>query len=65
MLGEAVKAHERIQVEQSLKYSQPGATKLWNTASLKEVDQWILGEEYGKCTPFVSFTNARVPQVPQ
>lgn len=69
VLGETVEAHERIQVEQSLKYSKPGATKLWNTASLKEVDQWMLGEEYGElhCTPSFLFTNTAfsVPQVPQ
>lgn len=51
VFGETVRADERIQVEQSLKYSQAEAKKLWNTASLKEVDQWMLGQEYGKCTP--------------
>ncbi|KAF3767773.1 hypothetical protein M406DRAFT_288979 [Cryphonectria parasitica EP155] len=47
VLGETIKAQERIQVEQSLKYSQLAATKLWNTASLEEVDSWMLGQEYG------------------
>lgn len=51
IFGETIKAHERIQVEQSLKYSQPAATKLWNTAGLTELDKWELGEEYGKFTP--------------
>lgn len=55
VLGETIEAHERIQVEQSLKYSKPGATKLWNTASLKEVDQWMLGEEYGEYTAHLPF----------
>lgn len=68
VLGETIEAHERIQVEQSLKYSKPGATKLWNTASLKEVDQWMVGEEYGECTYTPSFlftsTALPVPQVP-
>lgn len=48
IFGETIKAHERIQVEQSLKYSQPAATKLWNTAGLTEVDKWEVGEEYGE-----------------
>lgn len=48
IFGETIKAHERIQVEQSLKYSQAAATKLWNTAGLTEVDEWELDDEYGK-----------------
>lgn len=48
IFGETIKAHERIQVEQSLKYSQAAATKLWNTAGLTEVDKWELDDEYGK-----------------
>lgn len=64
VLGQTVKAHERIQVEQSLKYSQPAATKLWNTASLEEVDQWTLGDEYGKSKPsFVLSHNTPVSLV--
>lgn len=47
VLGETIKAQERIQVEQSLKYSLPGANKLWNTAGLVEVNQWMLDQEYG------------------
>lgn len=52
VFGETVKAGQRIQVEQSLKYSELEAKKLWNTASLKEVDQWLLGQEYGEYTSF-------------
>ncbi|ROW14517.1 hypothetical protein VPNG_03158 [Cytospora leucostoma] len=47
VLGETIKANERIQVEQSLKYSQVAATKLWNMAGMTTVDQWSLGQEYG------------------
>lgn len=54
VLGETIKAHERIQVEQSLKYSQPAATKLWHTASLEETDQWTFGDEYGEFQFFLS-----------
>lgn len=64
MLGETVQAHERIQVEQSLKYSKPGATKLWNTASLKEVDQWMLGEEYGKLHTFLFISSTPFSRAP-
>lgn len=33
-------AGERIQVEQSLKYSRQGANQLWNAAGLKEIGRW-------------------------
>lgn len=51
VLGEAIKAQERIQVEQSLKYSQASVTKLWKGASLEKVDCWMLGQEYGESPP--------------
>lgn len=51
IFGDTIKAHERVQVEQSLKYSQPAATKLWNTAGLAQIDKWALGEEYGESIP--------------
>ncbi|KAK2613834.1 hypothetical protein N8I77_000713 [Diaporthe amygdali] len=47
VLGETIKANERIQVEQSLKYSQAAATKLWSLAGMTTADRWTLGEEYG------------------
>lgn len=50
VFGETVQAYERVQVEQSLKYSQAEAKHLWNTAGLKEIDQWMLGQEYGEYT---------------
>lgn len=61
VFGETVRADERIQVEQSLKYSQAEAKTLWNTSSLKEVDQWMLGQEYGKCTHPLSLFIIRSP----
>lgn len=51
VLGETIKANERVQVEQSLKYSQVAASKLWNMAGMTTVDQWALGDEYGESTP--------------
>ncbi|KAI3402213.1 hypothetical protein diail_142 [Diaporthe ilicicola] len=47
VLGETIKANERIQVEQSLKYSQAAATKLWSLAGMTTADRWTLGDEYG------------------
>ncbi|KAL1843374.1 hypothetical protein VTJ49DRAFT_1961 [Mycothermus thermophilus] len=45
--GELIRAHERIQVEQSLKYSPAEAEKLWKGAGMKEIAQWRLRDEYG------------------
>lgn len=50
VLGETIKANERIQVEQSLKYSQAAATRLWSLAGVTTADQWALGQEYGEFT---------------
>ncbi|KAK8118994.1 uncharacterized protein PG998_003620 [Apiospora kogelbergensis] len=54
VLGETIKAHERIQVEQSLKYSKDGMQNLWRAAGVVESDRWMVdGDEYGE--PFVFF----------
>ncbi|GJC94227.1 DUF323 domain protein [Colletotrichum higginsianum] len=63
VMGTLVKQHERIQVEQSLKYSQLGAENLWNMAGLIETNCWAKGNEHvigaeGGYTP--SFTRERV-----
>lgn len=63
IFGETIKAHERIQVEQSLKYSQAAATKLWNTAGLTEADKWELDDEYGKSIPVSYYTVSPLPQI--
>ncbi|KAK2059787.1 hypothetical protein LY76DRAFT_645228 [Colletotrichum caudatum] len=47
VMGALVKQHERIQVEQSLKYSQLGAENLWNMAGLVETACWAKGNEHG------------------
>ncbi|KAK8028756.1 hypothetical protein PG991_005812 [Apiospora marii] len=49
VLGETIKAHERIQVEQSLKYSKDGMQNLWRAAGVVESDKWMVeGDEYGE-----------------
>lgn len=48
VLGEKIRAHERVQVEQSLKYSEDGMKKLWNAAGVAESSRWMVdGDEYG------------------
>lgn len=47
VLGSVVKPHERIQIEQSLKYSPLGARKLWNSAGMAEAARWR-ANEHGK-----------------
>ncbi|KAI2781114.1 C-type lectin protein [Daldinia loculata] len=48
VLGETVKAQERIQVEQSLKYSEEGCRNLWRSAGMIEADRWMTeDEDYG------------------
>lgn len=64
VLGVTIKAQERVQVEQSLKYSQTSVMTLWNGASLEEVDRWTLGQEYGEFTPMfiLSYFSSRYPR---
>jgi hypothetical protein len=47
-MGELIRPHDRIQVEQSLKYSKGEAEKLWELAGMVEIGQWKhQGDEYG------------------
>ncbi|UZP41528.1 hypothetical protein NXS19_009344 [Fusarium pseudograminearum] len=39
--------HERVWIEQSLKYSEEEKTKLWKLAGLTEMGYWSRGDEYG------------------
>ena len=48
VLGQHIRPGERVQVEQSLKYSFKQAQKLWSQAAMIETKNWIHGEEYGK-----------------
>ncbi|KAK3899457.1 hypothetical protein C8A05DRAFT_36918 [Staphylotrichum tortipilum] len=45
--GELIRPHERIRVEQSLKYSAAEAEELWKRAGMTEIGQWRHLEEYG------------------
>ncbi|KAK3318271.1 C-type lectin protein [Apodospora peruviana] len=47
VMGELVRPHERIQVEQSLKYSPEETQQLWGRAGMTEIGQWRHGDEYG------------------
>lgn len=40
--------HERIQIEESVKYSKEDTARLWSLAGLTETDRWAQGDEYGK-----------------
>lgn len=48
ILGTIIKQDERLKIEQSLKYSQIGAEKLWRTAGMREAKNWRRGDDYGK-----------------
>jgi hypothetical protein len=53
ILGETIKSQERIQIEQSLKYSEDGMRQLWAEAGVVETDRWMTdGDEYGKLSSF-------------
>jgi len=46
------KAGERIQVEQSLKYTHEEAQTLWKAAGLNEIRRWSASsEQYSQCHP--------------
>jgi uncharacterized SAM-dependent methyltransferase len=49
VLGSIVHAGERIQIEQSLKYSKEGMEKLCRRAGLQVTNSWMRGDEYGMC----------------
>lgn len=49
VLGETVRAQERVQVEQSLKYSKAGCSNLWRSAGMIEADRWMTDDDdYGE-----------------
>lgn len=49
--GIRIQKDERVQVEQSLKYSQKEIKILWDQAGLKEVDRWTASkDQYSKCS---------------
>lgn len=48
VLGNHINAYERIQIEQSLKYSPAGSEKLFKLAGLEKLMSWEKGGEYGE-----------------
>ena len=47
-MGEIIRPHERIQVEQSLKFSLEECEGLWSEAGLKEIESWMnVDGDYG------------------
>ncbi|RYP43732.1 hypothetical protein DL768_009739 [Monosporascus sp. mg162] len=55
VMGEIVKAHERIQIEQSLKYSAEDRENLWNAACLTEIERWTTEDgDYGGPSQYAS-----------
>lgn len=47
VLGHLVRAHERIKIEQSLKYSAEESQRLWETSGLAEAAHWSKDHVYG------------------
>lgn len=47
VLGHLIRAHERIKIEQSLKYSAEESQLLWETSGLSEVAHWSKDHVYG------------------
>ncbi|KAM5345289.1 hypothetical protein ACJ41O_011151 [Fusarium nematophilum] len=47
VLGSRIMPHERIEIEQSLKYSEQETAKLWMLAGLTEMGRWTRADEYG------------------
>ncbi|KAI1639882.1 C-type lectin protein [Biscogniauxia mediterranea] len=45
VMGETIRVQERVQIEQSLKYSKIGCRNLWNSAGMVEVDRWMTEDE--------------------
>ncbi|KAJ3519183.1 hypothetical protein NM208_g14225 [Fusarium decemcellulare] len=47
VLGSRVMPHERIEIEQSLKYSDQEKAELWAVSGLTEMGRWSREDEYG------------------
>ena len=56
-----IKAGERVQVEQSLKYSLEDAQHMWKMSGLNEVKKWsATSEAYSKYIHTLTFVDLRV-----
>ncbi|KAI0406130.1 DUF323 domain protein [Xylaria palmicola] len=48
VMGEMIKAHERVQVEESFKYTREARDRLWNSAGVLEAGRWMTDDQdYG------------------
>ncbi|KAI0150441.1 C-type lectin protein [Xylariaceae sp. FL1272] len=48
VLGETIRAHERIQIEESVKFSEEECDRLWGAAGASEASKWMTDDEdYG------------------
>ncbi|KAI1265542.1 C-type lectin protein [Xylariaceae sp. FL1019] len=48
VLGETIRAHERVQIEESVKFSQEECDSLWGAAGASEACKWMTDDEdYG------------------
>ncbi|KAL5594168.1 hypothetical protein BROUX41_001213 [Berkeleyomyces rouxiae] len=47
VLGATIYPHQRIFVEQSLKYSPKETQRLWDAAGFQHIQSWMRGNEYG------------------
>lgn len=56
VFGQVIRPHERIQVEESLKWSPEETRKMWDLAGMTEMGKWMHGTEYGE-QPAFPFTH--------
>ncbi|CAP70273.1 uncharacterized protein PODANS_3_3560 [Podospora anserina S mat+] len=56
VFGQVIRPHERIQVEESLKWSPEETRKMWDLAGMTEKGKWMHGTEYGE-QPAFPFTH--------
>ncbi|KAK4677990.1 Ergothioneine biosynthesis protein 1 [Podospora pseudoanserina] len=47
VFGQVIRPHERVQVEESLKWSPEETRKMWDLAGMTEMGKWMHGTEYG------------------
>ena len=48
VLGSVIQPHEKIQIEESWKFSKRQIKRMWQDAGLGEVASWDNGKEYRK-----------------
>lgn len=63
VLGSVIKPPERIQFEQSLKYSKTDADSLWKSAELVEDAVWSRDGEYGTFATIADIVHANINEM--